>query len=143
MSPLANAVGTGIADDKVIYAYVPDMIKYYLDQEPLIANVPTYLSADDKQRDYILSNLNKLVVKSANEAGGYGMLMGPQSSKEEQDLFARRRSRRIHVTLSLSRSWRYPDRPRSSTRPATSKVDTSTSARTFLWARRSASFPAD
>jgi len=85
---LANAVGTGIADDKVIYAYVPAMIKYYLGQDPLIANVPTYLSADDKQRDHILSNLDKLVVKSANEAGGYGMLMGPQSSKEEQDIFA-------------------------------------------------------
>jgi uncharacterized circularly permuted ATP-grasp superfamily protein len=85
---LANAVGTGIADDKVIYAFVPDMIKYYLGQDALIPNVPTYLSSNDSQRDYILSNLDKLVVKSANEAGGYGMLMGPQASREERELFA-------------------------------------------------------
>ena len=85
---LANAVGTGIADDKVIYAYVPDMIKYYLGQDALIPNVPTYLSAKENQREYILDNLDKLVVKSANEAGGYGMLMGPQSTKAEQESFA-------------------------------------------------------
>lgn len=85
---LANAVGTGIADDKVIYAYVPAMIKYYLGEEALLPNVPTYLSADDSQRTFILENLDKLVVKSANEAGGYGMLMGPQSTKAEQAEFA-------------------------------------------------------
>ena len=85
---LANAVGTGIADDKVIYAYVPAMIKYYLDEEALLPNVPTFLSSDAAQRDHILKNLDKLVVKSANEAGGYGMLMGPQSTKAEQDSFA-------------------------------------------------------
>ena len=85
---LANAVGTGIADDKVIYAYVPAMIKYYLGEEALLPNVPTFLSSDDAQRDHILKNLDKLVVKSANEAGGYGMLMGPQSTKAEQDSFA-------------------------------------------------------
>jgi uncharacterized circularly permuted ATP-grasp superfamily protein len=85
---LANAVGTGIADDKVIYAYVPAMIKYYLGEDALIPNVPTFLSADNAQRDHILKNLDKLVVKSANEAGGYGMLMGPQASKAECDEFA-------------------------------------------------------
>ncbi len=85
---LANAVGTGIADDKVIYAYVPAMIKYYLGEDALLPNVPTYLSSDPSQRDHILKNLDKLVVKSANEAGGYGMLMGPQSSKAEQAEFA-------------------------------------------------------
>jgi len=85
---LANAAGTGIADDKVIYAFVPEMIKYYLGQDILLPNVPTYLSSDEKQRDYILKNLDKLVVKSANEAGGYGMLMGPQSTREEQAEFA-------------------------------------------------------
>ena len=85
---LANAVGTGIADDKVIYAYVPAMIKYYLDEDALLPNVPTFLSSDAVQRDHILKNLDKLVVKSANEAGGYGMLMGPQSTKAEQDSFA-------------------------------------------------------
>ena len=86
---LANAVGTGVADDKVIYAYVPAMIKYYLGEDALLPNVPTYLSWDAAQRDHILKNLDKLVVKSANEAGGYGMLMGPQSTKAEQDEFAR------------------------------------------------------
>jgi len=85
---LANAVGTGIADDKVIYAYVPAMVKYYLGEDALLPNVPTYLSADDSQRDHILNNLDKLVVKSANEAGGYGMLMGPQASRAERDDFA-------------------------------------------------------
>ena len=85
---LANAVGTGVADDKVIYAYVPAMIKYYLGEDALLPNVPTFLSADDAQRDHILKNLDKLVVKSANEAGGYGMLMGPQSTKAQQDEFA-------------------------------------------------------
>jgi len=85
---LANAVGTGVADDKVIYAYVPAMIKYYLGEEALLPNVPTYLSADESQRTFILENLDKLVVKSANEAGGYGMLMGPQSTKAEQAEFA-------------------------------------------------------
>ncbi len=85
---LANAVGTGIADDKVIYAYVPAMIKYYLGEDALLPNVPTFLSSDAAQRDHILKNLDKLVVKSANEAGGYGMLMGPQSTKAEQDSFA-------------------------------------------------------
>ncbi len=85
---LANAVGTGIADDKVVYAFVPQMIKYYLGEDALLPNVETYLSSDDHQRDYILKNLDKLVVKAANEAGGYGMLMGPQSTKAQQSDFA-------------------------------------------------------
>lgn len=85
---LANAVGTGVADDKVTYAYVPDMIKYYLDQDPILDNVPTYLAWREKDRRHILENLGKLVVKSANESGGYGMLMGPTSSKKEREEFA-------------------------------------------------------
>lgn len=80
---LANAIGTGVADDKVIYAFVPKMIKYYLDQEPIISNVSTYLASDPKDRKFILDNMEKLVVKSANEAGGYGMLIGPAASKSE------------------------------------------------------------
>lgn len=80
---LANAIGTGVADDKVIYAFVPDMIRFYLDQEPRLAQVPTYLSARDKDRAYMLDHLPELVVKSANESGGYGMLMGPSASKSE------------------------------------------------------------
>jgi uncharacterized circularly permuted ATP-grasp superfamily protein len=80
---LANSIGTGVADDKVIYAYVPKVIKYYLDQEPIIPNVPTYLASEPSDRKFILENMARLVVKSANEAGGYGMLIGPASSKEE------------------------------------------------------------
>ena len=85
---LANAPGAGVADDKVIYAYVPQVIKYYLDQDPIISNVETFLCYDDKQREYVLANLDKLVVKPANESGGYGMLIGPHSTKKERDTFA-------------------------------------------------------
>lgn len=85
---LANAPGAGVADDKVIYAYVPQVIKYYLDQDPLIPNVETYLCYEEKQRKYVLANLDKLVVKPANESGGYGMLIGPHSTKKERDHFA-------------------------------------------------------
>ena len=84
---LANSIGTGIADDKVMYYFVPRMIKYYLDQEPIIPNVPTYLANEEADKKYILENLNKLVVKAANESGGYGMLMGPKASKEEIEAF--------------------------------------------------------
>lgn len=85
---LANAPGAGVADDKVIYAYVPDIIKYYLDEDPLISNVETFLCHDDVQRQHVLNNLDKLVVKPANESGGYGMLIGPHSTKAEQEKFA-------------------------------------------------------
>ncbi|MSU61675.1 MAG: circularly permuted type 2 ATP-grasp protein [Pedosphaera sp.] len=84
---LANSIGTGIADDKVMYYFVPRMIKYYLDQEPLIPNVPTYLASEEADKKYILENLSQLVVKSANESGGYGMLMGPKATKEEIESF--------------------------------------------------------
>jgi uncharacterized circularly permuted ATP-grasp superfamily protein len=87
---LANSIGTGIADDKVIYRYVPQMIKYYLDQDPIIRNVPTYLASEEKDRKYILDHLAELVVKAANESGGYGMLMGPQASKGEIEQFRQR-----------------------------------------------------
>jgi len=80
---LANSIGTGVADDKVIYAYVPKMIKYYLDQDPILPNVNTYLASEPAERKFILENLGKLVVKSANEAGGYGMLIGPAATAAE------------------------------------------------------------
>ncbi len=80
---LANSIGTGVADDKVIYAYVPKLIKYYLGEDPILANVNTYLASEPLDRKFILENIEKLVVKAANEAGGYGMLIGPASSKEE------------------------------------------------------------
>jgi uncharacterized circularly permuted ATP-grasp superfamily protein len=85
---IANAPGTGIADDKVIYAYVPAMIQYYLGEEPLLPNVPTYLCWETKQLAYVLDHLDKLVVKSANEAGGYGMLVGPHATEAERQEFA-------------------------------------------------------
>jgi uncharacterized circularly permuted ATP-grasp superfamily protein len=84
---LANTIGTGVADDKVTYYFVPKMIRYYLDQDPILPNVETYLSYFDSDRKYILENLDKLVVKSANESGGYGMLMGPQATAEQRESF--------------------------------------------------------
>ena len=84
---LANSIGTGIADDKVMYYFVPRMIKYYLDQDPILPNVPTYLASEGKDKDYILDHLPELVVKAANESGGYGMLMGPRASKSEIEKF--------------------------------------------------------
>jgi uncharacterized circularly permuted ATP-grasp superfamily protein len=87
---LANAPGTGIADDKVIYAYVPAMIRYYLGEDAILPNVPTFVCFDEKQREHVLANLDKLVVKAANESGGYGMLIGPQASAEELAAFADR-----------------------------------------------------
>ncbi len=80
---LANSIGTGVADDKLIYYFVPKMIKYYLDQEPILSSVETYLASEVQDKTYILENLAKLVVKSANEAGGYGMLMGPWATTDE------------------------------------------------------------
>jgi uncharacterized circularly permuted ATP-grasp superfamily protein len=84
---LANSIGTGVADDKVTYYFVPKMIRYYMDQDPMIPSVETYLSYFDPDRKYILENLDKLVVKSANESGGYGMLMGPQATTKQREAF--------------------------------------------------------
>ncbi len=84
---LANALGTGVADDKAIYAYVPKMIRYYLGEDPILNNVETYLMTDRKERDHVLQNLDKMVVKSVGESGGYGMLIGPHSSKEQRSQF--------------------------------------------------------
>ena len=86
---LANAPGAGVADDKVVYAFVPDFIRFYLDEEPLIPNVPTYRCMFNQERAYVLANLDKLVVKPANESGGYGMLMGAGASNAERERFAR------------------------------------------------------
>jgi uncharacterized circularly permuted ATP-grasp superfamily protein len=105
---LANAPGNGVADDKVVYAYVPDMIRYYLTEEPILQNVPTFLCWRDSDRQHVLQNLDKLVVKAANEAGGYGMLIGPHSTKEQQEDFAAKitanpRNYIAQPTLALSR----------------------------------------
>ena len=105
---LANAPGTGVADDKAVYAYIPDAIKYYLKQEPIIPNVPTYLCSRKSDLQYVLDNIGKLVVKAANESGGYGMLIGPKATKKEHAEFAERikadpRNYIAQPTLSLSR----------------------------------------
>jgi len=105
---LANAPGSGVADDKAVYAYVPEIIKYYLQEDPLINNVPTYACWREDERNYVLENLDKLVVKAVNESGGYGMLIGPHASAAEREEFRRRiiAKPRIYIaqpTLSLSR----------------------------------------
>lgn len=86
---IANAPGCGVADDKVLYAYVPDIIRYYLNEEPLISNVPTYECSKEEDYQYVLQNLSKLVIKPANESGGYGLLIGPKASQEELDTFSK------------------------------------------------------
>jgi uncharacterized circularly permuted ATP-grasp superfamily protein len=112
---LANAIGTGVADDKATYAFVPDMIRYYLDQDPILPNVPTYLGMRDADRSYILANLDKLVVKCVNESGGYGMLVGPHASQAEREAFRKKieadpRNFIAQPTLSLSRHPTYMDK---------------------------------
>jgi uncharacterized circularly permuted ATP-grasp superfamily protein len=106
---LANAIGTGIADDKAIYACVPAMIRYYLDQQPILPNVETYLLSDDNQRRYVLEHLDELVVKAVGESGGYGMLIGPHSTAAEREEFRGRitadpRNYIAQPTLALSRA---------------------------------------
>jgi uncharacterized circularly permuted ATP-grasp superfamily protein len=106
---MANAPGTGIADDKVIYAYVEKIIKYYTGEDPILPNVPTYICSDPKERAYVLDNLDKLVVKAANESGGYGMLVGPHASQEERGKFAalireNPRNYMAQPTIALSRA---------------------------------------
>jgi len=85
---LANAVGTGVADDKAIYYYVPAMIRYYLGEDPILNNVETFLMTDDKKRDHVLTNIDKFVIKAVGEAGGYGMIIGSHSSAKEKAEFA-------------------------------------------------------
>jgi uncharacterized circularly permuted ATP-grasp superfamily protein len=106
---LANAVGTGVADDKAVYAYVPAIIRYYLGEDPVLPNVETYLLADPLQRSYVLEHLDELVVKAVGESGGYGMLIGPHSTAEQQEEFrqlilAEPRNYIAQPTLSLSRA---------------------------------------
>ncbi len=106
---LANAIGTGVADDKAVYAYVPAIIRYYLGEDAILNNVETYLLFDDVQRRYVLDNLEHLVVKAVGESGGYGMLIGPQSTAAEREDFRRRinanpRNYVAQPTLALSRA---------------------------------------
>ncbi len=106
---LANAFGTGVADDKALYAYVPDIIRYYLSEEPVLKNVETYLMTRPSERQHTLANLDKFVVKAVGESGGYGMLIGPQSTAAQREEFARRieadpRNYIAQPTISFSRA---------------------------------------
>jgi len=84
---IANAIGTGVADDKAVYAYVPEIIRYYLNEDPILPNVPTFLMSNDTHRQHVLENLERMVVKAVGESGGYGMLIGPHSTAEEREQF--------------------------------------------------------
>jgi uncharacterized circularly permuted ATP-grasp superfamily protein len=104
---LANAIGTGVADDKALYAYVPAVIRYYLGEDPILQNVETFLLSDQVQRSHVLAHLDKLVVKAVGESGGYGMLIGPHSTAAEREEFRRRieadpRNYIAQPTLALS-----------------------------------------
>ena len=106
---VANAFGTGLADDKALYAYVPRIIKYYLNEDPILPNVETYLMTEEKDRKHVLANLDKLVVKAVGESGGYGMLIGPQSTAQQREEFARQieanpRNYIAQPTLAFSRA---------------------------------------
>jgi len=106
---VTNAFGTGLADDKAIYTYVPKMIRYYLDEDPILPNVETYLLSEDNERRHVLANLDKLVVKAVGESGGYGMLIGPQSTAGQREEFARQiesnpRNYIAQPTLAFSRA---------------------------------------
>ena len=106
---ITNAIGTGVADDKALYAYVPAIIKYYLDEDPILPNVPTWLLENDADRAFVLERLDELVVKAVGESGGYGMLIGPHSTAAEREEFRARicadpRNYIAQPTLALSRA---------------------------------------
>jgi uncharacterized circularly permuted ATP-grasp superfamily protein len=100
---LANAPGAGVADDKVVYAYVPEIIRYYLDEDPILLNVPTFKCFNKQERDHVIENIADMVVKPANESGGYGMLIGPQASRADRERFIRliRRDPRNYIAQPL------------------------------------------
>ncbi len=111
---ILNAIGNGVADDKAMYAYVPDMIRFYLNEEPIIDNVETYLLNDEGQRDWVLKNLDKLVIKNVGASGGYDMLIGPHSTEELRAIFHEKILEAPHQyiaqpTIKLSRAPAYQD----------------------------------
>lgn len=111
---IINAVGNGVADDKAIYAFVPDMIRYYLNEEPILKNVPTYQLGKEDEREYVLQNIHSMVVKKTNESGGYGMLMGHAATEEEvadyvQEILKNPRNFIAQPTINLSSSPCYID----------------------------------
>jgi uncharacterized circularly permuted ATP-grasp superfamily protein len=111
---IINAVGNGVADDKAIYAFVPAMIKYYLNEKPILKNVPTYQLGKDDEREFVLQNINTMVVKKTNESGGYGMLMGHAATEEEtqnyiKEILKNPRNFIAQPTINLSSSPCYID----------------------------------
>jgi len=136
---LAHAIGTGVADDKVTYYFVPKMIKFYLGEEPILPNVPTYLSMFEEDRKYILDHIPELVIKSANESGGYGMLIGPHATAAEHEKFrqaiiANPRNYVGQPVVSLSRAPAFA--------MAASRAGISICGHTSCMARKSPSSPA-
>ena len=118
---LANAVGTGIADDKAIYSYMPDIMKFYLGEEPILKNVPTWRCREPEHLAYVLEHLDELVVKEVHGSGGYGMLVGPMADKAQIAAFRTQAQARSRRTSSPSRRWRCrPARPAS--RPASRRA---------------------
>jgi len=106
---MANALGTGVADDKAVYAYVPAIIRYYLGEDPVLQNVETFLMSDPLQRRHVLGNLQQYVVKAVGESGGYGMLIGPHSTAAQREEFRERveadpRNYIAQPTINLSRA---------------------------------------
>jgi len=97
---IANALGNGVADDKAVYALVPKIIRYYLDEDPIIPNVQTYLCAVDEDRRYVLDHLDQLVVKTVDSSGGYGMLIGSDSTKEQREDFRQRIANRPRMFIA-------------------------------------------
>jgi uncharacterized circularly permuted ATP-grasp superfamily protein len=132
---LANAIGTGVADDKSIYPFVPDMIRFYLSEEPLLNNVPTWQCRKPDDLAYTLAHLHELVVKEVHGAGGYGMLIGPASSKGQIEDFRRKPDRQARTAISPSRRW--PCRPARPMSKAASRRATSTCGPSSCRARRS------
>ena len=138
---LANAVGTGVADDKAVYSYMPEIVRFYLGEEPILKNVPTWRCREKEALAHVLEHLDELVVKEVAGSGGYGMLIGPAADKATRDDFAAQAQGQPGRTSSPSRRWRSPPARPSST-PASRRA-TSTSARSCSPApTRSASSPA-
>ena len=134
---LANAPGTGIADDKAVYAYVPQMIKYYLGEDMILPNVPTYVCGDPTQCEHVLANIDKLVIKPTNESGGYGILLGPKASTAEHEQYReliRANPRNYVAQPMLSLVARADGGPRPARRPARRPAAVHPlSARTFTY----------
>ena len=137
---LANAVGTGVADDKAIYAYVPRIIRYYLDEDPILNNVETYLMTDEIQRSHVLHNLDKLVVKAVGESGGYDMLIGPHSTRRGARAIPP--AHRVQPAQLHRPADAQPVVPRPASSTAISRPATSTCGPSSFPARRSPSCPA-